>query len=143
MESSSSENKSETKIDLEFEVVQHGIYGHHAKDFRDALLISSTKDCSNLGLKKEVETQTNFDENVLIYVASGSKPTGGYSVQVKKVQYDNEKQAVVVHAKDAEPKNSFGTMALTLPFQVVRIKKTSEHPLDKVKLRWMKKKEKK
>ncbi|EFC44981.1 predicted protein [Naegleria gruberi] len=132
-----SNSESGSKIELEFEVVQNGIYGK--KDFRDALILQSAKDCPSVAIKKEVETHTNFDTHVLVYVSSGNKPTGGYSVVVKKAQYDSEKKAIVVHAKDAEPKDSCATMALTVPFSVIRVKKL-EHPFEKVKLRWMKKK---
>jgi len=57
------------------------------------------KDCTGFGIKKDVESATNFETHVLAYISSGNKPTGGYSVVVKKVQYDTEKKALIIHAK--------------------------------------------
>ncbi|KAG2377573.1 hypothetical protein C9374_009089 [Naegleria lovaniensis] len=130
----------QSKIEVEFEVVQTGIYGQ--KDFRDAILLQSAKDCPSVGIKKEVETHTSFDSHVLVYVSSGNKPTGGYSCMIKKVQFDSDKNTLIIHAKDAEPKDSFATMALTVPFSVIRVKRLDK-PYEKVKVRWLTKKKSK
>nr|CAG4708220.1 unnamed protein product [Naegleria fowleri] len=136
----STPSSDQSKTEIEFEVVQTGIYGQ--KDFRDAILLQSAKDCPSVGIKKEVETHTSFDNHVLIYVSSGNKPTGGYSCVIKKVQFDPEKNTLIIHAKDAEPKDSFATMALTVPFSVIRIKRLDK-PYEKVKVRWLTKKKSK
>ncbi len=61
-------------------------------------------------------------------------------VQVKKLKVDEAAQKIEVYAKDVEPKDSFGTMALTQPFCVIRTKKPSFDLQKEYKIHWMKKK---
>jgi hypothetical protein len=64
-------------------------------------------------------------------------------VLVKKVKIgmNEEGGKLEVYAKDVEPKDSFGTMATTQPFCVVRIQKPSfELKKKEYKVHWMKKK---
>ncbi|KAL0479511.1 hypothetical protein AKO1_015019 [Acrasis kona] len=128
-----------SSTEVPFEVVQQGIYGRHPPTLKKAMLIEE-KECVSSGIKSDVIESTNFENKILIYVASGQKPTGGYTVQVKKIKVDVEGAKIEVYAKDVEPKDSFGTMALTQPFCVVRVDKPSFELKKEYKIHWMKKK---
>jgi hypothetical protein len=125
--------------EVEFEIVQQGIYGRHPATLKKATIIEE-KECNPSGIKSDVVETTDFNTQCLIYIASGQKPTGGYSVVVKKIKVDNEAGKIDIYAKDVEPKDSFGTMALTQPFCVVRIKKPTFDLKKEYKIHWMKKK---
>jgi hypothetical protein len=87
-------------------------------------------------VKNEIVSNTDFEKDMLVYIASGIKPTGGYSVLVKKVLLNTNKNQLEVHALDREPKDRFGTMATTQPFTVLRVPKKQ---FEKSKVLWAKK----
>jgi hypothetical protein len=64
--------------EAEFEIVQQGFYGRHPSSLNKAMIIEE-KDCTASGIKSDVVESTDFNAQILIYVASGQKPTGGYS----------------------------------------------------------------
>jgi hypothetical protein len=64
--------------EAEFEVVQQGIYGRHPATLKKAMIVEE-KECTSSGVQSHVVESTNFENQILIYVASGQKPTGGYT----------------------------------------------------------------
>lgn len=97
----------------------------------------SDKDAIAAGIKNDIVVATDFSNDVLVYVASGSKPTGGYSIVIKKIVFDSKRKKLDVYARDKEPKSQFGTMATTQPFVVLRVPKRA---VDKSAVHWAKKK---
>jgi len=62
--------KNRTK--LEFVGVQNGDYGTHPKDFVGAVVLHNPVESDKSGVKKHIIDETNFEKQVLIYVASGT-----------------------------------------------------------------------
>jgi hypothetical protein len=69
----------------------------------------------------------DFEREMLIAVASGTRPTGGFSIQVTAVatRGDRLEVAVLERCPDAD---AIVTMALTQPVAVVRVAKLAQTP---------------
>ncbi len=65
------------KTKLKCRVLQEGQYGRHTKDFSGAMIFSKKEHLDlSLGIKQEVVDSVNFDTEYIVYIASGTKPTG-------------------------------------------------------------------
>lgn len=76
-------------------------------------------------MKKDAAPEVDFKVNMLILVADGEKNSGGYSIKVNKA-VTNESQTLVSVLHTSPGKNCITTEAITYPFQLVQIKKTSQ-----------------
>ena len=66
----------------------------------------------------------DFDKNMVIAVFMGRKNTGGYAVEIAKIE---EKEKLVVTVKETSPRpDAMVTMALTAPYHVVVVPKTGK-----------------
>ncbi|MEM4605608.1 MAG: protease complex subunit PrcB family protein [Candidatus Pacearchaeota archaeon] len=66
----------------------------------------------------------DFDKSSLVVVFAGEKPTGGYSIEIKKII--EKKDRLVIYAEEKKPgAGCFLTQAISYPFDVARIEKTS------------------
>ena len=97
---------------------------------------NSDKDAVAAGIKNDIAQATDFGKDMLVYVASGSKPTGGYSIAIKKVAFNGKKKKLSVFARDKKPASQFVTMALTHPFVVLRVPRRD---VEKSEVNWAKK----
>lgn len=70
------------------------------------------------------------DENgVMVMISMGEKPTGGYSITVKKVEKVQDKIKITV--EETEPgKDDAVTMAITYPYTVIRIKQAQDEEIE-------------
>ncbi|KYC45755.1 MAG: hypothetical protein APG12_00610 [Candidatus Methanofastidiosum methylothiophilum] len=78
--------------------------------------------------KNNLETQAisiDFTKYTVIAVAMGEKNTGGYSIKIKKVLEYSDKVEVIIEEKPPS-KEDMVTMALTQPYDIVYIPKTSK-----------------
>jgi hypothetical protein len=66
--------------------------------------------------------KVDFAKQVVIAVTSGEKTTGGYTIEVTKVE--TKKDAVMVYYKETKPKpTNFTIQVLTQPYHFIRIDK--------------------
>ena len=66
----------------------------------------------------------NFENNSLVVVFGGEKPTGGYSIEIKKII--KKKDRFVVYAEEKIPeKGCLLTQVISYPFDLAKIEKTS------------------
>lgn len=137
--------KEDDRIQLKnFELIQEGVYGTHPKDLKKAQILKDAESSSKFGVKKELIEKTDFKKETLIYISSGLKMTGGYSIKVKRI-YQTKKGNLDIYCVDEEPHgNSIGTMATTQPFCVIKLENPEkEIPKTEYDIVWMEKKEKK
>ena len=64
------------------------------------------------------------EEGTTITICRGTKPTGGYDLDVKKVKYSND--TLYVYVKDTNPRGIV-TQALTSPTASIYVKKKAKH----------------
>ena len=66
----------------------------------------------------------DFNNEIVIAVFQGEKPTGGYSIEIIKIVEDNK---IIVFYKEFSPEpGDFVTQALTQPYHIVKIKKSDK-----------------
>ncbi|MEM4182062.1 MAG: protease complex subunit PrcB family protein [Candidatus Pacearchaeota archaeon] len=66
----------------------------------------------------------DFEKNSLIVVFAGEKPTGGYSIEIKKITEKNDR--LIVYTEEKKPGSGcFLTQAISYPFDAAKIEKTS------------------
>lgn len=105
--------------EIEFSNVAKGFYG--TREEKGNLVIHSEAE-----LTSNIDTAgllgIDFSKEMAIAVFSGTKPTGGYSVEITKVvETDTE---IVVTAVETSPGEScVVTQALTSPYSIVKIQK--------------------
>jgi hypothetical protein len=64
--------------------------------------------------------KVDFTKQMVVVVASGEKMTGGYTIEVTRIE--TKKDAVVVHCKETQPKSGgFTIQVLTQPIHVIRL----------------------
>jgi hypothetical protein len=71
---------------------------------------------------KEDPPAVDFDKETVLFVALGSKPTGGHKVEIAEVRQAGDKTEVLVNIR-ARPSGGFSIQALTAPYHVVAIPK--------------------
>jgi hypothetical protein len=64
--------------------------------------------------------EVDFSKETILFVASGKKTTGGYSVEISDVRRAEGKTEVVVTSKEPKP-GGFNIQALTAPFHIVAV----------------------
>ena len=68
--------------------------------------------------------EIDFDQNDLVIVAWGEKPTGGFSINIESIQLQGGELAVTGKAS-TPPADAVTTQALTYPYSAVLIPNTS------------------
>ena len=71
--------------------------------------------------------EVDFSKEMVIFVTMGRKSTGGYSIQVTKVEPIGEKLRITV-SRTAPPAGAMTIQALTAPFQIVAVPKSDLSP---------------
>lgn len=73
--------------------------------------------------------QMNFSKETVVGVFLGTKNSGGYGIEIKKVT-DTGKKIVVMVEEASPPKGAMVTMALTQPFHLVKIENPGKKPIE-------------
>ncbi|MBI3057773.1 MAG: protease complex subunit PrcB family protein [Deltaproteobacteria bacterium] len=73
--------------------------------------------------RKEVPA-VDFKQEMLIGVFSGEKRTGGYRIEITKIEEDSSKNQLSVHfSETAPPPDSMAVQMLTQPYHIVKLKR--------------------
>jgi hypothetical protein len=67
--------------------------------------------------------QVDFQEEMVVGVFSGEKRTGGYGIEIKRVELDAGKQVLVLWAETSPAPGSMVMEALTQPYHIVKLKR--------------------
>ena len=71
---------------------------------------------------QENSPSADFEKETILFVALGSKPTGGHRVEIAEVRQTGDKTEVLVKIRAPQP-GGFSIQALTAPYHVVAIPK--------------------
>ncbi len=93
---------------------------------RNNLLVSDKKNWEEVWNKIKPDSsfmpEVDFSRSIVIAVCQGTKPTGGYGVEITKVI--EKEDSLVVFVKETEPEpGSIVTEALTAPCHIIRVDK--------------------
>lgn len=124
--SGKSEGQSVTG-DLSFETINKGIYSGHNQ--KNNYVIVGNKDFEDLWNKVYYKTiskpplpQIDFSKYMVLAVFEGVKNTGGYDIQIFKINQNAGYLDILV--KEISPGPScFTTQAFTSPFHIVKVEK--------------------
>ena len=72
--------------------------------------------------------EVDFSEEMVIAIFSGEKPTGGYSIEITKVELDEDEVTIFFEEVSPEPGQPV-TEALTQPFHIVKINRIDDLPV--------------
>ena len=98
---------------------------------RQGLVISSLMDWEALQPQLEADLfsqpelpNLDFSQSILVIVFAGEKPSGGYTIQVKRIiQTDQE---VVVYVTETKPaRDQLAITQITYPYQIVILPRTT------------------
>jgi hypothetical protein len=64
--------------------------------------------------------EVDFSTQMLIGVFSGEKPSGGYSISIRRV-LESSKSIVVEYVEKSPPPDAIVTLALTYPCQIITL----------------------
>jgi len=68
--------------------------------------------------------EVDFGREMIVAVFSGEKRTGGYGIEIRKIEEDREKgQSTVFCLETQPPPRSMVTQALTQPYHIVSLKR--------------------
>lgn len=70
----------------------------------------------------------NFDREQVVAVFMGTKNSGGYGIEIKRV-IDTGKQIVVLVEETTPPEGGIVTMAITQPFHIIKIENPDSKPV--------------
>ncbi|RME77561.1 protease complex subunit PrcB family protein [Candidatus Woesearchaeota archaeon] len=106
---------------LDFSTLRKGFYSHK---FSPAQFVITSEDPTELELMwraafKEDPPSIDFNEQEVIALFQGEKPTGGYGISVIRVQ--DEGDEVVVYYVETVPEG-IATQAITSPYHIITIK---------------------
>jgi hypothetical protein len=73
-------------------------------------------------IPKPAAPEIDFTKESLVFVSSGRKRTGGYSIEISEVRRSADKTEVLVTEKEPKP-GGFNIQALTAPFHIVQVPK--------------------
>jgi PrcB C-terminal len=66
--------------------------------------------------------EVNFEKEMIVAVAMGTKPSGGYAIAIKRIEKTDK--GVVVHYRETAPApGGIGIAVLTQPFHIIRLEK--------------------
>lgn len=67
----------------------------------------------------------DFEKEMIVAVFSGEKPSGGYRIEILKIEEDTAKREMRVTFRETKPpRDAMVTAALTQPHHIVKLKKT-------------------
>jgi hypothetical protein len=125
-----SSTKKEMIMDNEFKTIYVSDYG--GNESKGHQIISSYNDLKQeferLNVPSEVIHNSNIDfkKNVILIAHLGEKNTGGFGIDVEKIELEEE--TLVIQTKLSVPeKGGYVTMAITNPFCVTIIPKAKKY----------------
>ena len=122
----STEEGSEEDL-IDFEYIESGFYPVRRVDETEILFINDPEDYNESFKGIPGEAEVDFEENTVLAVVLGVRPTGGYSIEIEKIIEKEDK--LVLKAIETRPGESCRvTMAQTYPYQVVSVEKMDEEP---------------
>ena len=117
----SEEGTEEKQID--FESLDNAGVSHRKPMAKETVLINSAEEYNEFIGK--VPDDIDFEEKTVIAVFLGSRPTGGYSAEVKKIIKKEDK--IVVNVQETRPGESCKViMAVTYPYDAVLVEKIED-----------------
>lgn len=112
---------------LNFETLSMGHYSNHVE--KANYVINSSDEWTDLlertHLNRVKLPKIDFTTCTVIATFMGEQKTGGYSVEIKKIE-DSEKEIIVYIKESAPAKGTITTMLLTQPYHVVEVKKITK-----------------
>jgi len=116
-------NNTNANLGIAFEVLKQDAYG--GRDKESSIVVSSQPQLESL--YKELGWSNiptvDFNKNNVVALFMGRKNTGGYSISVRKIAVDGD--TTTVYVKTTQPEG-MATMAITAPYSITIIPKTSE-----------------
>jgi hypothetical protein len=85
---------------------------------------------SSLNLPKQELPAVDFESESVLALFSGEKRTGGYAIEVVKVEDDPATaQLKVFYRETAPPPNAIVTQGLTQPFHMIKLARKADLPV--------------
>jgi len=110
------------KSEVQFTEIKKGFSSEVSN--RKFMVIKDSERWSSLlnGIPSQaVDSSVDFDESMVLVAFQGEKPTGGYSIEITRI--DNTKRSVNVYVTEVSPGNDcITTQAVTQPFHIVTTK---------------------
>jgi hypothetical protein len=71
----------------------------------------------------------DFDKEMVLAVSSGEKATGGYGIEIAKIEALQPKRVLLITLVDSKPPaDAITTQALTQPYHIVKLKRVDLEP---------------
>lgn len=120
------DNDDQNETELSFETIIKGPSSQQAD--AENYVINDQEKFNKLWMKwfrENSSTEVNFSKHTVIAVFAGQKNTGGHSIEITKIIADDEK--IYVYAiRSAPSPDDIVTQAITSPFHIIKIEKTSK-----------------
>ncbi|MFC1801459.1 protease complex subunit PrcB family protein [Nanoarchaeota archaeon] len=114
-----------------FETISHSSSGTRHQEKQDYVIINEDdlmemweKVYTNVDPVPELP-DVNFDEEMVIAVFLGTKPTGGYTIEITEVVETEDSLEVYVKETSPSPRNIVA-LAVTYPEHIVKVEKTDK-----------------
>jgi hypothetical protein len=129
--SSSAGSNKEGIILLSFSTIDKGFLSPIKE--RKLVILKSEKEWGDLWrlhkgafLPKQPIPSVNFKQDMIVAVFSGEKKTGGYGIEITKIEETREKGEVIVFFLETQPPSkAMVTQALTQPYHIVKTGRTN------------------
>lgn len=110
---------------VHFEPIDPHSYQQRRTTEEEIFIINDAEEYEQIIGSLDNETEINFEENSVIAVLLGMRPTGGYSVEIEEIREKDDK--MVIHALESRPgDNCIVTMAVTHPYDAVLVENIEE-----------------
>jgi PrcB C-terminal len=128
---SASRDSSKDKImQIPFSTIDKGVRSGIRE--RKFLLIRTEKEWENLWrlhkapfVPEKRIPLIDFGQEMIVAVFSGEKKTGGYSIEITKIQEDRKSmELIVLFHETRPPSNAMVTQALTQPYHIAKMART-------------------
>ena len=129
--SSSADSDKEGIVSVSFSTVDRGF--RSGVNERKLVIIKSEKEWEDLWrfhkrgfLPKQSVPCVDFKQDMIVAVFSGEKKTGGYGIEITKIEETREKGEVIVFFLETQPPSkAMVTQALTQPYHIVKTGRTN------------------
>lgn len=114
--------------ELKFKTINRGFNSNQAA--QNNYVIKSEEEWISILQKTNAElpAPVDFDDEMILAVFQGEKPTGGYNIEIRKI-VENENTIEVLVSETSPGSKCMVTDALTSPFHIIRIQKSDKEVL--------------